>query len=164
MLKHKNSSLKIFKMQVFILLFSLILVVSCKKKEVSSSCEQPITDLTGVWKGQWTLPPDPPYNSQTGQICAKMSQNGNIINGKLYDMDNSSQFFDSTDIKGTICGSYVQLQTDTMTYFIKIIAKFKGNVVNDSSGGTFKIYAPENNIESQDGNWWMKRDSALSCG
>ncbi|MEO0202763.1 MAG: hypothetical protein ABIL37_03450 [candidate division WOR-3 bacterium] len=149
----------------FIFVIFLILVFGCKKKsDVSSSCEEPVTNLTGVWKGQWKLPPDPPYNSQTGQICAKMNQNGNVVTGKLYDTDNSSQFFDSINVKGTICGSNLKLQTDTMTFIIRVIAKFSGILINDSASGTFKMYSPENNYESQDGEWWMKRDSALFCG
>ncbi|MCS7245152.1 MAG: hypothetical protein RMJ38_03390 [candidate division WOR-3 bacterium] len=148
---------------LFVSLF--FLMISCKKKsETSSSCEQPATNLSGIWKGSWVLPPDPPYNSQTGQICTRIVQTGSLIDGKLYDMDNSSQFFDSVDIKGNICGSVVNLRTDTMVYFnIKIIAKFNGNVVYDTSGGTFKIQAPQNNYESSDGTWWMKRDTAASC-
>lgn len=148
-----------------LLISSIFLINSCKKKsETGSFCEQPVTNLSGIWKGSWVLPPDPPYNSQTGQICTRIVQNGSLINGKLYDMDNSSQFFDSVDIKGTICGSVVDLRTDTMVYFsIKILAKFNGNVVLDSSGGIFKIQAPQNNYESSDGTWWMKRDASTSC-
>jgi len=149
---------------ISILIILILIFISCKKKtENLGSCEQPSTNLTGIWKGSWKLPPDPPYNSQTGQICAKINQIGTSINGKLYDEDNSSQFFDSVDIKGYICGSNVQLQTDTMTYIIKVIAKFNGDVINDSAGGTFKIYSPENNYESQDGQWFMKRDTSTSC-
>jgi hypothetical protein len=77
-------------------------------------------------------------------------------------MDNSSQFFDSVDIKGTICGSSLKLQTDTMTFIIKVVAKFSGSVINDSSYGTFRIYS-DNNYESQDGTWWMKKDTANAC-
>ena len=143
-------------------LITFLLMLGCKKKDISESCQEPSQNMTGVWKGSWKLPPDPPYNSQTGQICSKINQNGNLINGKLYDMDNSSQFFDSIDIKGTICGSSLKLQTDTITFIVKIFAKFVGSAINDSSYGTFRIYS-ENNYESQDGTWWMKKDTANAC-
>lgn len=144
-----------------IILIILLLIFGCKKKDISESCQEPSQNMAGIWKGSWKLPPDPPYNNQTGQICSKINQNGNLLNGKLYDMDNSSQFFDSIDIKGIICGSSLKLQTDTMTFIIKIVAKFNGSVINDSSYGTFKIYSE--NYESQDGTWWMKKDTANTC-
>ena len=51
-----------------IILIILLLIFGCKKKDISESCQEPSQNMAGIWKGSWKLPPDPPYNNQTGQI------------------------------------------------------------------------------------------------